>query len=194
IWNLADGKLVKSIVFPQPLQVLALSPDGKMLVAVAGHGGGFTIYDLISGATAKQQPEVKKSTPQEFNPNPAMIDVIGFTPDGKKYFAGSFISAGLYFYTVADGKQAARLKLDGFSKGSFNQDGSKLAWGSWNTQPSAKNAITITNTKTGAALQQIPSATMTLFTALSPDGNTLFVLPQGGGSAVLYKLGAKAGR
>lgn len=194
IWNVADGKLVKNIAFPQPLQIMALSPDGKLLVACSRHGGGFSVYDVGTGSLAKQQPEVKKSTPQEFNPNPAMIDVIGFTPDNARFYAGSFITAGLYFYNANDGKQTGRLKLDGFQKGSFNKDGSKLAWGSWNTQAGAKNAITITDTKTGATLQQIPSASLTLFSALSPDASTLFVLPQSGGGAVLYKLGTPARR
>lgn len=193
VWSVADGKLVKSIPFPRPLQKLALSPDGKLLLAASRDGGGGSLYDVATGALARQQPETKASTPKDFNPNPQMINDLGFMPDGKKFYAGGFMSKGLYFYTGADGKQSNRLTLEAYQNGSLSQDGSKLAWGSWNTLPNAKNAITITDTKTGAALQQIPTETMTHFSALSPDGATLFVLPQGGGSAVLYRLG-KVGR
>ena len=193
VWSVADGKLVKSISFPRPQQKLALSPDGKLLLAASRDGGGCSLYDLATGVPAGQQPETKASTPKDFNLNPQMINDLGFMPDGKRFYAGGFMSRGLYFYTGADGKQSSRLTLEGYQNGSLNKDGSKLAWGSWNTLPNAKNAITITDTKTGAALQQIPTEKMTDFSALSPDGATLFVLPQGGGSAVLYKL-AKAGR
>lgn len=188
VWNVADGKLLKSIPFPQSLHLLSLSPDGKTLLAVSRHGGNVNVYDVTKGTLAANQPEVKKGTPQEFNPNPSMVNDMGFTPDGKKFYAGGFMTGGLYFFTVADGKQAGRLKLESYQRGSFSKDGSKLAWGSWDTKPGAKNAVTISDAKSGAPLKQFPSATMTLFSALSPDGSTLFVLPQGGGSAVLYKL------
>ena len=170
-FSLPDGTVAKSIAMPPDQESFALMPDCKRAVSLGKFNGKLTVWDLESGKPAAEQ--FKQATES----TPSMGGSMGMA-GGQKLSIASFMGQGIFIFDV--GTMAFDHKLGGFGlqRASFSQDGSKVAYGTWNTTDS--NFVVVADAKTGKDLHRIgPFSKDIVFAdvALSPDGKTLVAVP-----------------
>lgn len=91
LWDLAAGKLRKSLQSPMYLMDLAFSPDGKRLAAgFQDDRGSIWVWDLAGKQQSRQLPGSKFSG-----------DHIAISPDGKKLVSGGKAGNALFVFSFA---------------------------------------------------------------------------------------------
>lgn len=201
VWSVGDGVLQRSFMLPVQQNRMALSPDGKVLATGWTAGGVIALVDMANGKPLARQPEVKKETVQGGPQNPRGVDFLRFTADGRHVYGGGYLSGGLFFYNMADGKQVGQLTFDHFSRGALTDDLAALAWGTWDTGaapgavPAAggsakpvKNEVTVTLTATKKDVMRVDVGAGVGLVMMSGDGRTL-VAGLADGKVLMWTLG-----
>jgi WD40 repeat protein len=176
-WDVATGREVRLITCPEPVGLVALSPDGKRLASVgliqkaAGQGvihltpdRRVRLWELATGKPAGQLKAREKPGAS------AGITAVAFTPDGK-----SLVTAGID-YVLRTWDAATQKELRAFPGCSTNMGALALS-------PNGKSAAIVNG---GTALRIIDLATGkdavplaghdggVYATALAPDGRTVY--------------------
>ncbi len=123
----------------------------------------------------------------------ARAKTAAISPDGTLIATGAANDIALW--SAADGKSAGTLEgykheIYRLQQASFAPDGSRFAYGTWNTM--ADNCVCVADSKTGKPMVTIglfSKETVFATVALSPDGKTLVAVPNEGASpAILWHL------
>jgi WD40 repeat protein len=177
-WEVATGRLVRSMFVPFGGEPLVLSRDAKTMVCSSGEGG-IRVYDL---ATGRLEREI--STGEEEN-----FVGLALAPDGKT-LAATGVSWPVRIWETGTGKLLRR-----FGPGSewaavaYSPDGARLA-------SLADGTLALWETRTGRKLWQCPTGWEGRWPrwsalAFSPDGRALAV---GGGQGTVLWMDAGTGK
>jgi roadblock/LC7 domain-containing protein len=142
----------------------AFAPDGKLL-AVHGHSGDVSLWDVEKGAKVRQLTEGPRH-------GGAAFALAAFSPDGKLLATGGHIDKFLRVWDVATGKERLRLPCQGFFvSAAFSPDGTLLAHGS-------TDGLGLYDLLNGKELWRLGHPVRGQFVAFSPDGALLAVAGQ----------------
>ncbi|HWG47813.1 MAG TPA: sigma-70 family RNA polymerase sigma factor [Gemmataceae bacterium] len=169
VWRMATGELLRRHKTPKrSLQVVALSPDGKMLAAVGTVGGGENGVHFWDVATGKRKAELAEV---------GAVQQVAFSPDGRTLVMGDgdFLPDGttnrtFHLFDAITGEdrpfmaaQHARV----FSV-AFAPDGRMLAWAD------ASGIVTLWDVAAGQVRRRLKGHYSYVDSLVfSPDGKTL---------------------
>ncbi len=151
IWNVADGKLVRSV--PIECHIFSFAPDGKRLTGQRGDGS----IIVCNTETGKEE--------QSFGKPSSRLFTLAWSSDGKRLASAQ--EHGLYVWDVPTGKQVYQHEEDVSAFLAWSPDGRKLAY----NFPENWGVATI-ELEPGAKPQHMQEDGIAVL-AWSPDGKTL---------------------
>jgi WD40 repeat protein len=173
VWDLVNGRELRRFKTSWPfIAQLALSPDGRLLGAVANdgrkddiQGASPRLWDLTTGKELAKQPPYK-----------SYCYSLAFAPDGKTVAIGSL--DGVRLWDVAAGRELLRFPRSALAL-AFSPDGKTLA------SAADGQRICLWQTNSGKELRSMRSPErMTTALAFSPDGKLLVSASRWQGKAV----------
>jgi WD40 repeat protein len=165
IWDVATGKVVRSLETEAMSVSVAYSPDGKYLAGSAGQV--VVLWDGLSGAVVRKFPQF-----------PDWILKVAFSPDGRLLFAAS--NSSVKTWELPSGEEKLRFRLTSsdtpteggvISPGrvAFSPDGRRFAIALLGT-----GTVAVWDVTRGQPILSLPiPGSQVLSVAFSPDGHWL---------------------
>ncbi|WP_433334553.1 WD40 repeat domain-containing serine/threonine protein kinase [Spirillospora sp. CA-294931] len=163
VWNLATGKVVRTIDRTGWVSALAFSPDGRFLASSASSQGVLLIWDAATGRIL-----VNQRTGQ-FG-----LNAVAYSPDGRT-IAG--VNPGARLFDAATGRARATFDLghSGVNAVAYSRDGRLIAVGvdSFHKKPPGKTVQLLDGRSLRRVGQLIGHTESVTGVAFSPDGRRL---------------------
>ena len=154
LWDVASGKMLRSLEGQSNVLSLAYSPDGRTL-ASGSIGNTIKLWDVASG-------KMLRSLEGQSN-----VLSLAYSPDGRTLASGSMDST-IKLWDVSSGNMLTTLNHKGFNHVVYSPDGQTLASGS------DDHTVTIWDVATGKMSHTLDGHNNTVESvAFSPDGRTL---------------------
>jgi RNA polymerase sigma factor (sigma-70 family) len=160
-WDLASGRVRREIgEWPNGANDLALSPDGRSLVACGYNGPTTRLWDLATGK------EVRR-----FKGHTSVIVSVSLSADGAALATGSYYDKTLRLWDVATGKERWQVPLnqDWPCPAALSPDGKVVAAGGFQD-----GTVRLWDAATGKVVGELATPHRPAYTvAFAPDGRTL---------------------
>jgi WD40 repeat protein/serine/threonine protein kinase len=115
LWSVPSGRLQAEVALPNPAMTLAVSPDGRLLVAGTS-GGQLTVLSLLGGSPVPLET---------WRTSIELLWGLRFSPDGRTLFVGGIMAQAVERFDLTDPTHPQRLPDIEDSSGplAFSPDG-----------------------------------------------------------------------
>ena len=149
LWNSATGRLLRTFELSDYATSVALSPDGKRVLAAQG-SPNVLLWDAATGALLRQ-----------FQTGSKVVNSVAFSPDGQRIVTAGYET--LRLWDAASGALVRAFEGGSFRDVAFSPDGTRIASG-------GLPGLTLWDAATGTLVRSFSGSLTSESISFSPDG------------------------